>query len=146
MLGNFTRKVSYFLQALHLLNRPLGLRVFATARSASQLADLKSLGIETFSLDVTSRTQIAEVVADIATRTGGTLDILVNNAGRSSDVAALDESDAELHAVFETNIFAVMYMVQGFANLLIKAKGTIVNIGSIGAVIPVTFACTFYFK
>ncbi|KAF8900085.1 short chain dehydrogenase/reductase-like protein [Mucidula mucida] len=120
-----------------------GLRVFATARSASQLADLEALGIETFSLDVTSRPQIAALAAEISTRTGGTLDILVNNAGRASNIPALDESDDDMRSVFETNLFSVIRMVNEFSALLIKAKGTIVNIGSVTAFVPLTFGATY---
>ncbi|KAF9052226.1 NAD(P)-binding protein [Hymenopellis radicata] len=120
-----------------------GLRVFATALSASHLADLEALGVETFSLDVTSRPQIAALAAEISTRTGGTLDILVNNAGRSRNRAALDESDEDMLLMFETNLFSAIRMVNDFSGLLIKAKGTIVNIGSVTAFVPLTFSASY---
>lgn len=41
---------------------------------------------------------------------------------------------AEARGMFETNFFAVIAMCQTFAPLLIKAKGTIVQIGSVTAV------------
>jgi hypothetical protein len=58
----------------------IGLRVFATARSASALEDLAARGIETFSLDVTSLEDIRRARDTIDGLTGGKLDILVNNA------------------------------------------------------------------
>ncbi|KAK0505005.1 NAD(P)-binding protein [Armillaria luteobubalina] len=99
-----------------------GYRVFATARSKDHLVDLAELGIEIFALDVTSPSDIQDIRADISERTGGSLDIL---------------------QTFETNLFAVMRMVQAFASLLIQAKGMIVNIGSIVAIVPYTFGSSY---
>lgn len=58
-----------------------GFRVFATARSQKTLGNLRDKGIETLVLDVTSAESISALVAEITTRTGGSLDILFNNAG-----------------------------------------------------------------
>ena len=41
---------------------------------------------------------------------------------------------AEARKTFETNFFAVIAMCQTFVPLLIKAKGTIVQVGSVAAV------------
>ena len=41
---------------------------------------------------------------------------------------------AEVRQTFETNFFAVITMCQTFLPLLIKAKGTIVQIGSVAGV------------
>jgi Short-chain dehydrogenases of various substrate specificities len=41
---------------------------------------------------------------------------------------------AEVRQTFETNLFAVIAMCQTFLPLLIKAKGTIVQIGSVAGV------------
>ena len=57
-----------------------GLRVFATARRLDSMGDLKSSGIEIFSLDVTSSESIAALKAKVSEITGGKLDFLVNNA------------------------------------------------------------------
>lgn len=57
-----------------------GFRVFASARRIEVLKDLEAQGIETISLDVTNQAAIKAAVAEISSRTGGTLDILVNNA------------------------------------------------------------------
>ncbi len=118
-----------------------GYRVFATARSKDHLVDLAELSIEVFALDVTSPSDIQDIKADISERTGGSLDILVNNAGFACTMPALDLDFTMVQQTFETNLFAVMRMVQAFASLLIQAKGTIVNIGSIVAIVPYTFGC-----
>lgn len=46
----------------------------------------------------------------------------------------------EARLTFETNLFSVISMCQTFLPLLIKAKGTIVQIGSIAGV------CLYYFS
>ena len=113
-----------------------GLRVFATARSKESISDLADRGIETFSLEVTDSSSIQTLQEDITVRTIGKLDYLVNNAGRNYTVPALDVEMDEVRATFETNLYAVMQMCQSFAPLLIEAKGTIVQIGSIAGVMP----------
>jgi len=43
---------------------------------------------------------------------------------------------SEVRKTFETNLFAVITMCQTFLPLLIKAKGTIVQVGSVAGVRP----------
>lgn len=124
--------------------RSRGLRVFATARNADSLSDLSDLGIEALSLEVTSKESIEALKETIDERTEGAgLDLLVNNAGRNYTVPALDVEYEEIQKTFETNVFAVMRICQAFAPLLIKAKGTIVQIGSLAAVIPYVFGSVY---
>lgn len=49
-------------------------------------------------------------------------------------VPAMEVELAEVRQTFETNLFAVITMCQTFLPLLIKAKGTIVQIGSVAGV------------
>ncbi|TKA55655.1 hypothetical protein B0A49_11957 [Cryomyces minteri] len=119
------------------------LRVFATARKADSIADLTALGIETLSLEVDKAESIKVVVQDIQHRTGGGLDILVNNAGRNYTVPALDIDLDEVQQTFEVNVFAVMRMCREFAPLLIEAKGTIVQIGSLAGIMPYVFGSVY---
>jgi 1-acylglycerone phosphate reductase len=48
---------------------------------------------------------------------------------------------AEVRKTFETNLFAVIAMCQAFLPLLIKAKGTIVQIGSVAGVSLLLLVC-----
>lgn len=58
-----------------------GLRVLATAREATTIADLAELGIETLSLVVDEPESVKACFADVETRLGDKgLDYLVNNA------------------------------------------------------------------
>ncbi|KAI9877009.1 MAG: hypothetical protein M1830_005052 [Pleopsidium flavum] len=125
-----------------------GLRVFATARSRESIADLNSLGIETLSLEVDKPDSVRECRDNIEELTGGSLNYLVNNAGRRIGVAdytvpALDIDFDEVQQTFEVNLFAVMRMCQTFSPLLIKSKGTIVQIGSLAAIMPHVFGSVY---
>jgi 1-acylglycerone phosphate reductase len=120
-----------------------GLRVFATARKTESIVDLAELGIETLSLEVNDIDSIKALHEEITKRTGGSLDILVNNAGRNYTVPALHVEIDEIRQTFETNVFSVMRICQKFAPLLINAKGTIVQIGSVAAIIPYVFGSVY---
>ena len=120
-----------------------GLRVFATARKRDTISDLDAEGIETLSLELTSEKSITALKAEIESRTAGKLDILVNNAGRNYTVPALDVEMEEIRETFEANLFAVMKMCQLFAPLLIQAKGTIVQIGSLAGIMPYVFGSVY---
>ena len=78
-VGFDTRCESRLISVL-LMSNALGVHTFATARDEKALEDLKSLGIEPLSLEVTSSEQISAARSYIERRTGGKLDILVNNA------------------------------------------------------------------
>ncbi|RAK75551.1 SDR family oxidoreductase [Aspergillus fijiensis CBS 313.89] len=121
-----------------------GLRVFATARSADTLQDLASIGIETLSLEVDDQESVQSCFSDINARLGGKgLNYLVNNAGRNYTVPAMEAELSEVRATFETNLFSVIYICQVFLPLLIRAKGTIVQVGSVAGIIPYVFGSVY---
>ncbi|KAL2443867.1 Short-chain dehydrogenase virD [Exophiala dermatitidis] len=130
--------------ALSLAFHSKGLRVFATARSTSQLTSLSGKGIETLSLVVDDDESILSCVATVEKLTGGRgLDYLVNNAGVSYVMPALDIDLSEAKRIFDVNVFAVMRLCQVFAPLLISAQGTIVMTGSLAGVIPYVFGSVY---
>jgi 1-acylglycerone phosphate reductase len=87
-------------------------------------------------LELSSNASIAELKAHVTQATNGCLDILYNNAGRNYTVPGLDYDESELHDLFQANVFSVMAMCKAFAPLLIAAKGTIVQTGSLAGVMP----------
>ncbi len=119
--------------------------------------------MSTLSLDVTSPESIAQAKKDVEELTGGSLDILVNNAyvsmsllqrhlkilltlyirGRNCTLPALEVDLNEARACFETNFFAIIAIVQAFTPLLISAKGLIINIGSVAAIVPYVFGSVY---
>ncbi|KAI9749601.1 MAG: hypothetical protein M1815_002388 [Lichina confinis] len=121
-----------------------GFHVFATARNIDVLADLQELGLETLSLDVTLQESVNDAKDQVEKRTGGKLDCLINNAGRGYTMPATDVDFQEVYATFEANFFGVMRMCQTFAPLLIDAKGAIIQIGSVAAVMPYVFGYSIY--
>ncbi|KAJ9619681.1 NADPH-dependent 1-acyl dihydroxyacetone phosphate reductase [Taxawa tesnikishii (nom. ined.)] len=120
-----------------------GLRVFATARNTSAITDLADLGISTHSLEVTSSDSIIALRDEILALTDGKLDYLVNNAGRNYTVPASEMDLSEVRAMFDVNVFGVMEVTQAFIPALIQAKGTIVQIGSLAAVMPYVFGSSY---
>ena len=120
-----------------------GLRVFATARNPTTISELSELGIETLSLEVHKPSSISALKDAIESRTSGTLDILINNAGRNYTIPALDVDFNEVQDLFEINLFSVMRICQTFAPLLIRAKGTIVQIGSISGFMPHVYGAPY---
>ena len=82
-------------------------------------------------LDVTSPADIASAVESISQRTDGRLDYLVNNAGQGFFMPVLDTDVERAKEIFDVNFWAALAVTQAFAPLLLAAKGTIVNIGSV---------------
>ncbi|CUS10661.1 unnamed protein product [Tuber aestivum] len=122
-----------------------GYRVFATARDLTTVQELvDKYSMETLRLDVTSAESVRAAAEEISRRAGGKLDVLVNNAGLGVVTPATDLLiETVVKSMFEVNVFGVMRMVQEFSGLLIAAEGTIVNIGSVAAVIPYTFGSAY---
>ena len=56
-------------------------------------------------------------------------------------MTAIDTEVKEVEKMFAVNVFGPMRMVHFFHPLLIKARGKIVNIGSIGGVVPYIYGC-----
>lgn len=111
--------------------------MFATARNAESISDLTDLGIEALSLEVHKAESVREAKEIVRQKTGGRLDYLVNNAGRNYTVPGVEIDVDEVRDLFETNLFSVMRMCQEFIPLLIEARGTIVQIGSVAGVMCV---------
>ena len=104
---------------------------------------MESIGIVSLPLEVTSADSIEESKRIVAEKTGGSLDYLVNNAGRNYSMPALDVDFEEVRSVFDTNVVSVMRISKAFSPLLIQAKGTIINIGSVAALIPYVFGSVY---
>lgn len=51
-------------------------------------------------------------------------------------MTAIDTDVVAAQRMFDVNVFGPMRMVRHFHDMIIKSSGTIVNIGSIGGIIP----------
>ncbi|OTB05041.1 hypothetical protein M426DRAFT_320353 [Hypoxylon sp. CI-4A] len=116
-----------------------GLHVYATARNASKMKRLESLGIETRTLDVLSDSSIAACVESIPS-----LDILINNAGSLYAMPVTDIDISEARKSFDLNVWAHISVTKAFVPLLLKApNGMIVNHTSGASVIPIPFQAVY---
>ena len=116
-----------------------GLRVLATARNPSKMEHLKSMGIETLTLDVTSQTSIQNCVKEVSELTGGSLDILLNNSGAGYGLPLIDVSVDAARELFDLNFWAVLTMIQAFVPLVLKSSrgGMIVTNTSVASIAAV---------
>ena len=94
-------------------------------------------------LELTSNESIKELHKRVTEITGGKLDILYNNAGRNYVIPALDYDDDELQELFQANLFSLMKMCSTFAPLLVEAKGTIVQTGSVAGIMPYVWGAPY---
>ncbi|KAA8644343.1 uncharacterized protein ATNIH1004_008544 [Aspergillus tanneri] len=113
-----------------------GYTVIATLLPHEPQDHLKKLGVHVFVADVTSDVECKSLLESTKELTGGRLDVLVNNAGIVYTMPAVDTDVSQVEKMFAVNVLGPMRMVQIFHRLIVDAKGTIVNIGSIGGVVP----------
>ncbi len=102
-----------------------GDKVAATARSLESIADLKEkygANVLTMELDVTKPDQVKAVVAQ-AHAHFGRLDIVLNNAGYSLVGTIEEASAADVRALYETNIFGALAVIQAALPLLRQQGG-----------------------
>lgn len=120
--------------ALALAFHQAGLRVYATARDTSKMANLKKAGIETLSLDVLSQTSIDTCVSKLPQ-----LDILVNNAGGGLIMSVSDLDVVQARNLFDLNVWGPIAVTQALLPLLIKSKGLVVNNTSVASTMGLPF-------
>ncbi len=123
-----------------------GWRAVVTARDAAKVADLvegradRALALP---LNVDDRAQIDAAVRQ-AQEKFGAIDVLVNNAGYGYLAAIEEGEDAEIRAMFETNVFGLIAATQAvLPGMRARRRGHIVNISSIGGLVSFT-ATGFY--
>lgn len=119
-----------------------GFHVLGTVRDPSKY-ESPHPRIQFLPLELTSNDSMRALKASVTEITGGRLDILYNNAGRNYVVPALDYDEAELHELFQANVFSVMEMCRQFTPLLIEAKGTIVQTGSLAGLMPYVWGAPY---
>ena len=104
---------------------------------AEVLAELQGLGVEAIFVpaDITVPADVDAVLA-VTLERFGRVDVLVNNAGTCVHAPALDVTPEDWRSVMTTNVDALWTCSQVFGRHLIEAGGgTIINIGSISAMI-----------
>lgn len=116
-----------------------GAAVTIAARHAPQLE------AATADIRAASGTSVTSVVADVTVdedvrkmihfirQSHGRLDVLVNCAGRSARGALRDVTPDEFRALVELNVIGLARCTQVALPLLLEARGSVVNIGSLAA-------------
>ncbi|KAI3322743.1 short chain dehydrogenase [Xylariaceae sp. AK1471] len=120
-----------------------GYTVFATLLPHEPRDHLTDAGIHAYSADVTVDGEIHDLRESITAITQGRLDVLVNCAGICYTMTAADTDVKEVEKMFAVNVFGPMRMVHIFHPLLIRARGKIVNIGSVGGIVPYVYGSSY---
>ena len=125
---------SGFGRALATLVLERGWRAVVTARNAGQVEGLVARcpdrGIA-LALDVTDRAEIATAVQAAEARFGA-IDVLVNNAGYGYQTSVEEGDDANVRALFETNVFGLAALMRAvLPGMRVRRRGHIVNLSSV---------------
>ena len=111
-----------------------GGRAVVTARDPGTLKEFEARPGTALALplDVTVPAQVEAAVAQAEGRFGG-VDVLVNNAGYGYLAAIEEGEDAEVRAMFETNVFGLIALTRAvLPGMRARRRGHIVNISSVG--------------
>lgn len=112
-----------------------GHTVYATARKQSDLEKLAgTAGVAPLQVDVRQAGQVLAAVEQVR-KAGRGLYGLVNNAGVGELGLLAGWTDEDLYDIFNVNVFGVHRLTSACLDLLIAARGRIVNIGSQGGML-----------
>ena len=123
----------------------LGAKVAIGDIDESAVRDAGSrLGLEiSAALDVTDRRSFTDFLDNVEGQLGP-IDVLVNNAGLIAVGSAVDEDDAVSRRVLDVNIWGVMLGTKlGAQRMLACGRGHVINIGSVGSVVPAAGLATY---
>jgi len=113
-----------------------GWRVFAGIRNEKDAEALSKDAqgiVEPLRIDVEDQQSISKAREVVEERLGDQgLDALVNNAGVGMVSPVEHTSLDKLREIFEVNLFGQIAVIQAFLPLVRRAKGRIVNMGSVG--------------
>ena len=105
------------------------------AGALAVVAEVEAAGGSAFcrQADVRDGQGIAAAIDEAAVR-AGRLDILINNAGIVRDALVPEMSEADWHAVIETNLSGVFLASRAAARHMLRRRwGRIINVSSVGA-------------
>ncbi|WP_104522775.1 SDR family NAD(P)-dependent oxidoreductase [Blastococcus atacamensis] len=119
----------------------------ATARLLKQHGDVLIADRDPSLIDVAEREGFGAVAADVTSTADwrcmaqhvrdryGRLDVLVHNAGTAHIAPLVETSDADLRRVLETNVLSVLIGTREMWDLLVAARGCVVNVASVSALV-----------
>jgi NAD(P)-dependent dehydrogenase (short-subunit alcohol dehydrogenase family) len=115
------------------------------AKAEKRLAAIRAAGGHASfeACEVTSRAELADLAGRVAAG-GQRVDILVNGAGVNSATPFLEISDEEMDRIISINLKAVMVACQVFgARMLASGGGSIINLGSMSGLVPLSRVFTY---
>lgn len=108
-----------------------GFKVVATAQDSSEIEDLRNIGCETVTLDVTDD-ESARAAVETAESFNGAVSVLVNNAGYGQYGPIEEIPLADIREQFEVNVFGLIRLCQLVMPGMRRAGGgRIINISSV---------------
>ncbi|TVP76297.1 MAG: SDR family oxidoreductase [Puniceicoccaceae bacterium] len=115
-------------------------------KAAARLAKIEAAGGQAYfeKVDVNSKASNQELLAAVLKKSGR-VDILVNGAGVNSPTPVFDIEEDEFDAIINTNLKAVLFAAQVFGRYLVERGegGSIINIGSMSGIIPLSRVFTY---
>lgn len=116
-----------------------GHRVYATARNLESLTELRAQGMEIAQLDVTDPASMQRLTRRLEAE-NVVVDVLINNAGYGLMGPLLDVRLDEVRQQFETNVVALLGVVQQIFPRLAQPGARIVNLGSVSGILTTPFS------
>jgi NAD(P)-dependent dehydrogenase (short-subunit alcohol dehydrogenase family) len=115
-------------------------------KAESRIANIEGSGGKAYFLeaDVTKKESIEYLLTEIIKRSGK-CDLLVNGAGINSATPFLEVPEEEFDKIFETNSKAVFVTCQVFGKYFLENKisASIINVGSMSGIIPLSRVFTY---
>jgi NAD(P)-dependent dehydrogenase (short-subunit alcohol dehydrogenase family) len=107
--------------------------VVATARDPRKFPrDGAGTALLPLALDVSDERQAREAVSQAVARFGR-IDVLVNNAGRGLLGAVEEASEADVRAIFDTNVFGLLTVTRAVLPVMRQQRaGRVLNLSSVG--------------
>ncbi len=115
-------------------------------KAKARLASIEAAGGKAWFLpcEVDKRDQLEKLLADVVEKSGK-VDVLVNGAGMNSATPFLEIPEDEWDRIYEVNIKGVFLACQVFGKYFVErgAGGSIINVGSMSGVIPLSRVFTY---
>lgn len=118
-----------------------GYRVFGTTRDPKKITE--ALNFKMLPLDVTSNESVQNCIKLLASETQR-IDVLINNVGEMIIGSAEETSLQESSDIFQTNFFGALRTIKAvIPNMRRNGGGQIINVSSIGAIMPVPYMSSY---
>lgn len=116
------------------------------AKATARLQRIEAAGGRAYfeAVDVNSKQSI-EALLDRVLEKSGRVDVVINGAGVNSPTPIFEIEESEFDSIMNTNLKAVLFACQIFGKYLVDRGegGSIINIGSISGVVPLSKVFTY---